>query len=185
MIVGPDKGERIVAKINEQKPRMMVELGGYVGYSAILFGNAVRAAGGDKYISLEYSKEYASVASKLIELAGLTDFVEVIVGSAADSLAGMAKEKSLKTIDILLIDHEKSLYLDDLKVAEKNGLLKPGSLVIADNLFATETNDFARYVRGGPTDETTGELKPFMYESMTMWFSIERWNYFTVSESDD
>lgn len=121
MIVGPDKGERIVAKINEQKPRMMVELGGYVGYSAILFGNAVRAAGGDKYISLEYSKEYASVASKLIELAGLTDFVEVIVGSAADSLAGMAKEKSLKTIDILLIDHEKSLYLDDLKVAEKMG----------------------------------------------------------------
>ena len=46
MNVGEDKGSIVTNLIAEVKPQVMVELGGYVGYSCILFGDAVRRAGG-------------------------------------------------------------------------------------------------------------------------------------------
>jgi catechol O-methyltransferase len=45
MNIGPVKGAHITGLIAEHKPSIMIELGGYIGYSAILFGDAVRANG--------------------------------------------------------------------------------------------------------------------------------------------
>jgi catechol O-methyltransferase len=82
MNVGEDKGGIVTDLIAEVKSRTMVELGGYVGYSCILFGDAVRKAGGKRYISLERSPEFAAVVASLVDLAGLSDIVKVVVGSS-------------------------------------------------------------------------------------------------------
>lgn len=44
--VGPQKAGVLSNLVAEQKPRVVVELGGYLGYSAILFANAMKEANG-------------------------------------------------------------------------------------------------------------------------------------------
>ncbi|KAJ5103474.1 O-methyltransferase [Penicillium argentinense] len=93
--IGPRKGAQIADKIAERKPYVMFELGGYVGYSAILFGDAVRRAGGQRYISLEINPIHAAVAKLLIELAGLEDFISIIIAPAHLSLAQLVHDNLL------------------------------------------------------------------------------------------
>jgi catechol O-methyltransferase len=53
MNVGAEKGKIIQDIISDVKPKTIVELGGYVGYSALLFGDALKRCGGKRYYSLE------------------------------------------------------------------------------------------------------------------------------------
>jgi len=39
-------------------------------------------------------------------------------------------------VDVLFIDHEKALYLDDLRMVEAAGLLNAGAVVAADNVLS-------------------------------------------------
>ena len=80
MNVGLAKGKIVRDVIAESKPKVMVELGGYVGYSAIAFaGEMKKHANGRelRYYSLERNPEFAAVIMALIHLAGLEDIVKV------------------------------------------------------------------------------------------------------------
>ncbi|XP_044717145.1 methyltransferase domain-containing protein [Hirsutella rhossiliensis] len=100
MNVGEHKGAIVTGLIGETKPQVMLELGGYVGYSAILFGAALQKAGGRRYISLERNPEFAAVASSLVDLAGLAAVVHVVVGPSADSLRRLHSHGHLARIDL-------------------------------------------------------------------------------------
>ena len=52
-------------------------------------------------------------------------------------------------IDLLFIDHEKSRYLTDLLAFEKNGLIKKGTVVVADNVLSLgiPLDDYLNYVK--------------------------------------
>lgn len=115
--------------------RRQVELGGYVGYSAMLFGAALRAAGGRRYVSLERNPEFAAVAASLVGLAGLGAVVDFVFGPSAASLRRLAADGRLAGgIDVLFLDHHRPAYLPDLRLCERLGLLRPGSVVVADNV---------------------------------------------------
>ncbi|KAJ5860124.1 S-adenosyl-L-methionine-dependent methyltransferase [Penicillium soppii] len=150
--IGPDKGDKVQKLIEDEKPTVLVELGGYVGYSSILFAEAMRRAhGGTKqdlrFWSLEFDPLMASIAMNFIDLAGLSDIVTVVVGSAADSIKRLHAEKKLTTIDFLFLDHVEDLYIDDLKVCENLSLLRPGSMVVADNVLRPGAPQYREYVR--------------------------------------
>lgn len=147
MIVGGPKGEIVTELIKEKQPKIMIELGCYFGYSAILFGDAVRQNGGERYYSLELNAEWAAAARQLIELAGLQDFVEVIVGRSDVILDKFYKEGKVSNIEILFIDHYKPAYLTDLKLCEHHGLIVPGSLLLADNVIYPGNPPYLEYVR--------------------------------------
>lgn len=112
----------------------MVEMGGYVGYSAIRFGDALRRAGGKKYYSLEINPINASVAKMLIELAGLQDIITVIVAPSHEALAQLVQDGSIEQIEILFLDHWKDRYLYDMWFVERLGLLNKESVIVADNI---------------------------------------------------
>jgi catechol O-methyltransferase len=135
MNVGEDKGGIVTDIIAEVKPRTMVELGGYVGYSCILFGDAVRKAGGKRYISLERNPEFAAVVASLVDLAGLSDIVKVVVGSSDVSIKRLHSSGELQRIDLLFLDHYKPAYTTDLKLCEELKLVTPGSVMAADNVI--------------------------------------------------
>ena len=61
----------------------MIELGGYLGYSAVLFANEIADDPDAKYYSFELNPEFAKIATYVIDLAGLLDKVEIIVGGAS------------------------------------------------------------------------------------------------------
>lgn len=147
MNVGEDKGRIVCNLIAEQKPTTMVELGGYIGYSCLLFGDAVRKAGGKRYYSLERNPEFAAVISSLVDLAGLSEVVKVVVGSSDASLKRLHKEGVLKKIDVMFLDHYKPAYTTDLKLCEELGLVGPGTVLAADNVIEPGNPPYLEYVR--------------------------------------
>lgn len=76
MIIGQDKGGKIDAVLLKHKPKVMYELGCFVGYSAVRFGALLRQWGG-KYYSFEIDAQSVEVSRKIVEIAGLQDTVEV------------------------------------------------------------------------------------------------------------
>lgn len=133
MNIGEYKAKTITQLIRDEKPRVMVELGGYVGYSAIAFGAALREAGGTQYYSLERNPEFGAVISSLVNLAGLSDIVKVEIGGSSASLKRLHRNGTLKRIDLLFLDHWKPSYTTDLKLCEELRLVGPGSVYAADN----------------------------------------------------
>ncbi|KAJ9645097.1 hypothetical protein H2201_001109 [Coniosporium apollinis] len=147
MNVGEDKGKIVSDLIAEVKPETMVELGGYIGYSCILFGDAVRKAGGKRFFSLERNPEFAAVIMSLVDLAGLSDVVKVIVGPSDVSIKRLYSNGTLKHIDLMFLDHYKPAYITDLKLCEHLGLITPGSVLAADNVIKPGNPPYLEYVR--------------------------------------
>jgi len=145
MNVGEDKGKIVAGVIAETKPKIMVELGGYVGYSSVLFGDAFRKAGGQRYYTLEHNAEFAAVITSLVDLAGLSETVKVIVGDSDHTLKRLHGEGAFKDgIDFLFIDH--TAFDRDVKLSEKLGLIRPGSVVVADNCIYPGHPEYTTYM---------------------------------------
>ncbi|KAJ1713091.1 hypothetical protein NYO67_4722 [Aspergillus flavus] len=169
MTIGPDRSRPILELMQTSQPQIMAELGGYIGYSAILFGDELRRAGGRRYYSLEASAEYAAVARSLVDLAGLGEFVEILVGEAADSLVelvGRPEHKKPGPIDLLFLDHDGCLYPPDFLTVERLGLLAVGSTVMADNAWLFGAEEYAGWMTVPREQEVQG--RRVKYESRTL-----------------
>jgi catechol O-methyltransferase len=143
MNVGPDKGPLVRELIAQLPPAARIlELGAFCGYSSILLANSLGPEG--RIVSIEKSAPSTEGARANIEYAGLADRIEVIHGSSTETIP------SLKgTFDLVFLDHWKDLYRRDLELIERSGLLRPGSIVVADNvgpLFGAAP--YLDYVRG-------------------------------------
>lgn len=119
--IGGHKAKILSGLIAKEKPSVVIELGGYLGYSAILFADAMRCVSPVTQTklqiwSLEMSSEFAAIAEKLIEIAGLSDLVTVVVGPAEGSLKNLKQEGSLTVVDMLFLDHAEELYVSDFQV---------------------------------------------------------------------
>lgn len=132
MNIGKYKARTVIDLIRKEKPQTMVELGGYIGYSAVAFGAALKDSGGSRYYSLEKNPEFGAVIAMIVDLAGLSDIVKVIIGTSSNSLRRLST-KELKHIDLLFLDHYKPAYTPDLKLCEDLGIVAPGSVYAADN----------------------------------------------------
>ncbi|CRG87047.1 catechol O-methyltransferase [Talaromyces islandicus] len=152
MNIGSTKGKCICDLIAANKPSVIIELGGYVGYSAILFADAMRANGGKQYLSLEVNPEMAAVSSVLVELAGLRELVRTMIGPSDESLVRLIRvEKKISTADMVFIDHWQELYLPDLRLLEQLNVLKPGvSRLVADNMMLSGSMDYQQWLRATP-----------------------------------
>ncbi|KAI0972870.1 catechol O-methyltransferase [Xylaria arbuscula] len=147
MNIGEYKSKTVVDLIKARKPQVMVELGGYVGYSAIAFAAALRQGGGTVYYSLEKNPEFGKIITSLVQLAGLGDMVKVVVGSSSDSLRRLHAEGTLTQIDMLFLDHYKPLYTDDLKICEELEMIAIGTVLAADNVIKPGNPPYLEYVR--------------------------------------
>lgn len=134
----------------------MVEVGAFVGYSAIMFGSAVRETGGKQYFSIEINPVFAAVSSLLVDLAGLRNFVQFFIAPCNVSLTKLVHDDMLENgqIDMLFIDHWQKRYVPDLWVAEQLGLLKPGvSTIVADNVILPGAPDYIEWVTASPREK--------------------------------
>lgn len=146
--------------IAEEKPQTVVELGGYLGYSAILFADAMRRNSKPdqqlRVFSLEMSAEFSTIARELIEIAGLSDIVTVVTGPAEESLRKLHKEGTLTSVDFLFLDHVEDLYVADFKVAEELGFFHKGTVIAADNVVKPGAPEYRTLVRNHPRLQSTG-----------------------------
>tara|TARA_Y100001934_G_scaffold265064_1_gene342775 strand:- start:69 stop:749 length:681 start_codon:yes stop_codon:yes gene_type:complete len=128
MNIGNEKGLLLTEELKKLGRNILIlELGCFCGYSAILMAKNLGNAG--KVVSLEVNRTYAKNASEIINFAGLKDKITIIEGSS-DKIIGTLRYR----FDLVLLDHWKNLYKRDLMAIEKRGLLKNGSIIFADNV---------------------------------------------------
>ncbi|HEV7469577.1 MAG TPA: O-methyltransferase [Pseudonocardia sp.] len=134
--IGDEKGEILDAAVRRARPRLVLELGTYCGYSALRIARAMPSA---RVCSVEFSSANAAVARSIWRHAGVADRVSVIVGTLGDggaTLGTLRDEHGLGpgALDLLFLDHDKKAYLPDLETIEAACWLRPGSVVVADNV---------------------------------------------------
>jgi catechol O-methyltransferase len=106
------------------------------------------------YFCVEQNEQYATVARVAIDIAGLSDVVQVIVGSSSATLRQLRATIGLPRdvqLDFVFLDHYKPLYTTDLKIMEQDKLVGPGSVLVADNVIKPGNPAYLAYVRASPT----------------------------------
>lgn len=180
MNIGEDKGRTVCDLIREKRPKTMVELGGYVGYSAILFGDTLREVGGQKYYTIERDEEFALVISRLVDFAGLGDVVEVMPVPSDEGLKRLHDSGEVKHIDMMLLDHYKPAYVGDLKYGETLGMVRKGTVLVADNVIVPGNPPYLKYVRSSVSDKrettklTLEEEPSFPEKSAAQYGKVEK-----------
>ena len=142
MNLGPEKGP-LVQEVFADLPSQarVLELGAFCGYSAILFANVLGPDG--RVVSLERDEESVEAARANVEYAGFADRVEFRHGAASDTIPTL-----VGPFDLVFLDHWKDAYKEDLISIETAGLLRPGSLVVADNVGPLfDPAEYLEYVR--------------------------------------
>lgn len=56
------------------------------------------------------------------------------------------RKRGVQTVDLALIDHVKTLYLQDLLIMQQNGLFRKGSVVVGDNVLTPGSPDFRQHM---------------------------------------
>ncbi|ORX92364.1 S-adenosyl-L-methionine-dependent methyltransferase [Basidiobolus meristosporus CBS 931.73] len=90
--------------------------------------------------------EFASVAQKVIDHAGLSSKVTIIVGEFKVSSNEFLSTYGVKKVDLVFIDHWMEVYVQDLKIIEEAQWLRPGSIVVADNVLFPGAPEYQAYI---------------------------------------
>ena len=80
---------------------------------------------------LEIEPYMLELAQPKFEAAGVADRIEVLVGSATDSIEKLLKQGV--QFDIAFLDADKTGYLGYYKQLMDNQLINPGGIVVVDN----------------------------------------------------
>jgi len=132
--VSPPQGKLLQLLVRMIGARRILEFGTLGGYSAILMARALPEDG--RLITLEAKPEYAEVARRSIERAGVGDRVEVRVGAALEALPRL-EEQGAGPFDLVFIDADKVNTPNYFAWAL--GHTRAGGLIIADNVVRKGT----------------------------------------------
>jgi caffeoyl-CoA O-methyltransferase len=128
MATTPDEAALLTMLAQLVGARNALELGTFTGYGAISIARGL--ADGGRLTCLELEEEYAAMARRNLDDAGVADRVEIIVGPALDSLRAMPAEP---TFDYVFLDADKTGYPDYYD--EIVPRLLPGGLLLIDNVL--------------------------------------------------
>jgi caffeoyl-CoA O-methyltransferase len=106
----------------------VVEVGALAGYSGVWLARALPPGG--KLTTLEKSSKHAQVARASFERAGVVDRVELIEGSALESLKKLTAQGPF---DFMFIDADKANYINYLSWGVNN--IRPGGMITAHNAY--------------------------------------------------
>ncbi|MCA3729491.1 MAG: class I SAM-dependent methyltransferase, partial [Phenylobacterium sp.] len=135
-----------------------------------------------RVISLEASPDYAALARRNLDQAGLGDRVEICVGPALDTLARLAREGG-PAFDLVFIDADKPNNPAYLDWALK--LTRPGGLIIGDNVVRSgavlDANSDDDRVRGVRTFTETLGREPRLFSTALQTVGEKGWDGMTLS----
>ena len=154
MHIGDTKGKILDGIVADVNPTIVVELGAYFGYSAVRIARLLKKKGA-KLISIEFNPSNADASRDFVKFAGLSGIVDIVTGSAADKIPQLRDMCGIDHVDMVLVDHWKDLYFADLKRMEETGLMRKGTVVVADNILFPGAPEYAKYVRTSPKYKCT------------------------------
>lgn len=127
--------------------RRVLEIGTFTGFGTLTMAAAVGPSG--RVITLEIDPDMAAVARRHFEASSVGDRIELILGSALETLPGLEGPFDLVYIDAWKADYPA--YYD--AVVDK---LSPRGVILADNLFRA-----GAVLESGRGDEGTEAMRAF------------------------
>ncbi len=126
MLSGVLVGRLLETLVHGARPRLVLEIGTFSGGSALWMAGALPA--GARLVTCEVDPERAAFARGHIAAAGMDDRIEVVVGPALETLAGLPGP-----FDLVFVDADKTGYPAYLDAVLPK--LAPHGLVVADNML--------------------------------------------------
>ena len=169
--VGDEKGALLDAAIVRARPGRLLELGTYCGYSAL---RTTRVMLEEAHLfSVELNADNAAIARRILDHAGVGERVTVVVGTLGDggaTIAALEREHGFAegSVDFVFIDHDKDAYVPDLEHILGRGWLRPGAVVVADNVKTPGAPRYRAYMREheGSLWRTTEHETHLEYQSL-------------------
>lgn len=127
--VAPNQGKLLYLLARSHNTKSILEIGTLAGYSTIWLARGMQAGG--RLVTLEIDPLHAEVARSNIARAGLSQIVEVMLGSAHESLAQLVAQNA-GPFDLVFIDADKASTPAYIEYSMQ--LTRPGSLIIIDNV---------------------------------------------------
>ena len=125
-IIMDDTLEIIASKLQEVKPKRILEIGTAVGYSAICFSEFLQDNGKIDTIEREHDRVVQAIEN--IKKAEVEDKIKVLEGDAVEILPTLTDQ-----YDVVFIDASKGKYPFFLKEALR--MLAPNGIIFADNVL--------------------------------------------------
>ena len=117
---------QLLIKIN--KVKQILEIGTFTGYSALSMALAID----DGFITcLDKNEKTSEVANNFFKKANVEKKINLIVGTAIDSLNNLINEN--KNFDLIFIDADKENYIKYYDLAFK--LISSNGLILIDNVL--------------------------------------------------
>lgn len=126
MASGPVQGQFLQFIVQMLKPKRILEIGTFTGYSAICLAKALPEGG--LLTTIEANVEYEEIIRKYFDKAQVTNKIDLIFGDAKQVIPNLPDE-----FDLVFIDADKISYPTyyDLVIDKVNA----GGFILADNVI--------------------------------------------------
>lgn len=138
---------RVLSMISHMvKPDVVLEIGTYLGYSALCFAEGLNEGG--KVITIDIQEETNRVAKTYVAKTEYANRIEFLLGTAADLIPALTE-----TFDLVFIDADKVNYSNYYDLVFDR--VRDGGYIVADNVL------WSGKVLGAVQDEDTRALHEF------------------------
>ncbi len=142
MASGHLQGRLLKMLVEMMRPRNILEVGTFAGYSAICMAEGLEDGG--KVYTFEINDEQEDFTRRWIDQSAVADRIEFIIGDAIT----LAPKLGI-TFDMAFIDGDKRTYTETYEMALS--VLRPGGFVLADNTLWDEHVVDAAYAKDAQT----------------------------------
>lgn len=157
-VAGDAKAEVLKDAIGRRPPgagECTLELGAFVGYSAIRFAGQVLALRGSRDfcgVSLEIDPVHAAVSRHHLDRASLSGHAEIWVGQLQDTMSRTVEAFGWDSFAFIFMDQRGTTFHEDLAQLERLHALAASSQSTADNTVKPGSPIYLWHVVVGATD---------------------------------
>ena len=132
MLSGHVQG-RVLSMISQMiRPKRILELGTFTGYSALCLAEGLTDDG--RLLTIEHNDEMEDSIRRNLALSPLGEKIELVIGDAKEELRRLGERREAKgaeLFDLVFIDADKKEYCDYLDLVLP--LMRDGGWILADN----------------------------------------------------
>lgn len=129
MLSGQVQG-RVLSFLSQMiRPKRILELGTFTGYSALCLAEGLPENG--ELVTIEHNDELEEIIRKNLSLSPLCKKIRLIIGDAKEVISGQLSAVSVQSFDLVFIDADKREYCAYWELVYD--LVRPGGWILADN----------------------------------------------------
>jgi caffeoyl-CoA O-methyltransferase len=147
MLSGHFQGRLLAMWSQIMKPKLILEIGTYTGYSALCLAEGLAPNG--KLITIEVNEELKEIANRYFQKSDFANQIGQRIGDAADIIPTIPNE-----IDLVFIDADKKSYEKYYSLVFEK--VRKGGIIIADNVLWS-----GKVAEAGKIDKDTQTLIDF------------------------